>query len=59
MALFDLWLCGAARFMEESELLEESNEMKCQGDGIISGCGRRGKNCKHNEEDEEDEKESA
>ena len=37
MALFNFLLCGATRFMEESELYEEPKEVRCESESIVSG----------------------
>ena len=39
--------------MIKDELCEEPKEMKCEGEGIVSGCKCNG-DCKDREDDEKD-----
>ncbi len=33
--------------MKKNELCKEPEELKCEGEGIVSGCGCFGRDCNH------------
>ncbi len=50
------WFCGATCFMKKDELCEEPKEMKCEGEGIVSGCESKIKRGKKNGERKTEER---